>query len=294
MRAPDDYEDDMFTNRFSEEDIERLFSGGDFDDSSLQDLAEHLHAARASWLQAPDEASRARHLAALAEAIEARRETQPPAELGTERRPNWRRVIVRSRSFVLRLAAATMAGGLSLTGLAYAGVNLPGSAAEQALENVLGVELPNQGDETEEIELVQDELETEDAHEGDGPDESAADVAHEIWNYISTTTDTGCTFGQNVAAIASGGDETPDTDPCAAGSDGETASEARGSEATGAEASEAGADNAGTSDDEGRAKADEASGGADSADSGEDDEGDEGSSASEEGQSKNPTGKGRP
>lgn len=202
--------------------------------------------------------------------------------------------MLRTRSFAVKLVAATITGGLSLTGLAYAGVDLPGSAAQDAIESVLGVELPNQEDtEAEEIELVDDELETEDAHEGDGPDEEAADVAHEIWNYITTTTDTGCTLGQNVAAIASG-DDTTDEDPCAAGGEEgtttgeENAARGRATADEASSASEEGAENAGTSDDEGRATGDEASGGGGA-------EGqDKGSSASEEGQGNNPTGEGRP
>lgn len=49
-----------------------------------------------------------------------------------------------TRSAFLKVAAGAVAASLSTFGLAYAGVDLPGTAAEEAFEAVLGVELPNQ------------------------------------------------------------------------------------------------------------------------------------------------------
>jgi hypothetical protein len=136
-----------------------------------------------------------------------------------------------------------------MAGLAYAGVDLPGTAAEKAVENVLRVELPNQA-------------------RPENPGKSVADEVHAV---IEGTEDRGCEFGQAVAAAASAnrrGEAPAKDDPCArdgsepngsraTGEERSAEGRARASEASGG-ASDAGADNAGTHDDFGRATAEEA------------------------------------
>jgi len=213
----------------------------------------------------------------------------------------------------LKSAAATLAASMSMVGLAYAGVNLPGQAAERALEAVTGLELPNQG--SNEGKSVADDvhavLDSElkgcelgqavaDAADANRQDEASAEIdpcEHADAEGSKATAEEKSTAGRAKAAEKSGG-----------------RSESRGSEAsaqgraTAAEksggASDAGADNAGTNDDAGRARGEEASGkGSSNAGTGSEKGGttadeasssgkDTGSSASEEGQSKNPTGKG--
>ena len=255
MSSFDDYEDEMARlSELSDRDLDRLFAGGSTGSALSDRLEAVLGAARTALTHAPNEVARRRHLAVVLEAardLASVEQTRAPAPVPTPESP-WRKVMRRSLSVGLRLSAALSAALLSMAGLAYAGVDLPGNAAEKAVENVLRVELPNQ----------------------EGPDNAGKSVADEVHAVIESSEDRGCEFGQAVAAAASANrqDDSPDKDdPCtrddpepngsrATGEERSAEGRARASEASGGR-SDAGADNAGTHDDFGRATAEEASSG---------------------------------
>ena len=170
----------------------------------------------------------------------------------------------RTISLALKGAAGVLAASMSMMGLAYAGVNLPGQAAAQALEAVTGVELPNQ----------------------DG-EENGKSVAEDVKAVVESDMEKGCEFGQAVASAASQNarGERSDEDRCTE-TDGEDTAP-RGSKATGDEksaqgratagersqgASDAAADNAARGSDRASAGAGNAPTG-ESEDDGEDDGG---------------------
>jgi hypothetical protein len=248
----DDYEDMARLSELSDRDLDRLFSGGSTGSALSDDLEEVLGAARTALTQAPNGAARERHLAVVWEAardLASAEQTRAPVPLPAPV-SLWRKVMSRSLSAALKLSVALGAATLSLAGLAYAGVDLPGSAAEKAVENVLRVDLPNQAQ----------------------PEDAGKSVADDVHAVIEGSDERGCEFGQAVAAAASANrqDESPaKDDPCtrddstpngsrATGEERSADGRARASEASGG-ASDAGADNAGTHDDFGRARAEEAS-----------------------------------
>jgi hypothetical protein len=195
MSPLNDYPDEMDREWLSEEETARF---------------------RRDLMEAPSAETEASHLAAMREAF------RPPiaeARPGRNAPSTTRRVLVRTRAFVIKIAAATLVLGGSMVGLAYAGVDLPGSAAENALEAVLSVELPNQGGDVE-------------VEQGD------KSVADDVRAVIESTApeDRDCEFGQAVSDAAtanSQGEGTQPTDPCAH----QTGTAAQGGKATGEEAS---------------------------------------------------------
>jgi hypothetical protein len=251
----DDYDDEMARlGELSDRDLDRLFTGGSTGSALSDDLEAVLGAARTALAEAPNEASRERHLAVVLEAatdLASAEQTRAPAPVQAPL-SLWRKVMRRSLSVALKLSVALTAATLSMAGLAYAGVDLPGNAAEKAVEKVLRVELPNQA----------------------RPENAGKSVADDVHAVIESSEDRGCEFGQAVAAAASANrqDESPaKADPCtrddstpngsrATGEERSAEGRARASEASGG-ASDAGADNAGTNDDFGRATAEEASSG---------------------------------
>jgi hypothetical protein len=312
--------------RLSDEELSRLLAGeAGVRDEAFDEVASILEAVRETYAAAsPSDETRALHLAAISDAAQlAADEGNPvarpassgyrPVELQASELPKWRRVMQKSIGFAVKVVAATVAASMSMVGLAYAGVDLPGQAAERAFEAVTGLELPNQGSDEEKS------------------------VADEVRSVVDSDLE-GCERGQAVADAADANrqdDATTETDPCDKAGDGRAKgeeksaagrakaaeksggrSESRGSDAgttgraTAAEksggASDAGADNAGTNDDAGQAKAGEASSTGPSTADGASEKGtttaDEasssgkgiGSTASEDAQSKNPTGKGAP
>jgi hypothetical protein len=249
----DDYDDEMARlSELSDRDLDRLFYGGSTGSALSDDLEAVLRAARAALAEAPNEVARERHLALVLEAardLASAEQTRTPSPVLAPVSLR-RKVMRRSLSIALRLSVALGAATLSMAGLAYAGVDLPGNAAEKAVERVLRVELPNQ----------------------ERPENAGKSVADEVHAVIESTEDRGCEFGQAVAAAASAnrqGESPAKDDPCtrdesepngsrATGEERSAEGRARASEASGG-ASDAGADNAGTHDDFGRATAEEAS-----------------------------------
>ena len=238
MSPSSGYEDEMGRFlRLSDEELSRLLAGeAGVRDVAFDEVASLLGEARDAFATAaPDEATRGLHLAAISEASHLAADKGNPVARPVSNAygsvhgqmsglPKWRRVMDRMVSIALKGLAGTVAASMSMFGLAYAGVDLPGKATERALEAVTGMELPNQSSE----ESVADDV------------KSAVDSDLE-----------GCERGQAVAdaADANRRDEaTIETDPCAQADE---AGEGRGSKATGEEKSA-----------KGRAKASQASGGA--------------------------------
>ncbi len=320
MSSSSGYEDEMGRFlRLSDEELSRLLAGeAGVRDEALDEVASLLGEVRETFsTTAPDEATRGLHLAAISEASQLAADKGTPVVRPVSKAhgsvsgqasglPKWRRVMDRTVSIALKALAGTVAASMSMVGLAYAGVDLPGQAAERALEAVTGLELPNQG-----------------------PESSDSSVADDVKGVIDSSTEEGCEFGQAVADAADSNredDATTETDPCAQAD--EAGDDAQGSKATGDEksaegrakageasggASDGSADNAGTNDDSGRSTADDASttgsssANEDAENAGtKDDDGrttgeesstsgqQQGDEKSDTGQSHNPTGEGRP
>jgi hypothetical protein len=215
----DAYDDEMARIwRPSEEDVERVLAGGSARDEDLDGLTALLRDAKDHFGRPAAGGKRAQDLAILAlEASHLRDGARAPSDVRTPR--SWREILNRTRSMALRGAAAVVAASLSMIGLAYAGVDLPGQASETALEKVTGLELPNQTG--GEVEVTQ----------------GAKSVADDVKAVIESTDERGCEFGQAVAEVASQnaqGDTGPEEDPCT------KAGSAEGDEATGENDSAAG------------------------------------------------------
>ena len=239
MTDPDAYGDEM-TNPFgpTDDQLDGVFAGVASVDE-LEEVAAFLLETKTACTEAPPEEVSTRHMAAILEQARQATGTRPliQKEVVVAERTMWRRAMERTMSTVLKGAAGVLAASVSMIGLAYAGVNLPGEAAANAIEAVTGVELPNQGDE-------------------------GKSVADDVKAVVESDAEKGCEFGQAVAAAASQnaqGDR-PDEDRCA--EDGADSDEARGSRATGAEKSAAGRAKAAEKSAAGQATATEKSGGA--------------------------------
>jgi hypothetical protein len=205
--------------RQSDEEVDLMLAGGSPGEEDLDELVALLREAEDHFGGPAPAGRRAQDLAILAlEASHLRDRAQAPSVVRTPR--SWREILDRTRSIALRGAAAVAAASLSMIGLAYAGVDLPGQASETALEKVTGLELPNQtgGDE---VEVTQ----------------GGKSVADDVKAFIESTDLTGCEFGQGVAEIASQNAQAetgPKEDPCS------KAGSAEGDEATGEDESAAG------------------------------------------------------
>lgn len=242
--------------RLSDADVERLFRGlAPETDEDLRDLAGFLVDAAESLSRPPRSETEAGHLALLAEAVRARSHegygsarpvattTETPIARPTERRGPMR---LRTVRWAVKVALATSSLVVVTAGLAFAGVDLPGTAAETAFQKVLGVELPNQAggaaDAVDPADLPSEASDT------------AVGVLSVIQQWFDGSGWTGCEFGAHVSHAARGLDGDVDTTHCA------EASEGAGAEAAGNAA-------------EGLETADEASGGAASSGAGNADEG---------------------
>ena len=223
----------------SDDELDRLFDGNAAADRT-RDLALFLADVKAAALVSMPGSKAAEQVAAIsAEAARLAPDLVGAGAAVAVELPLWRRIVDKNAPRVAKAAAGVLAASMSMIGLAYAGVDLPGQAAARALEAVSGLELPNQDD-------------------GE-PLTGDRSVADDVKAVVESDAEKGCSFGQAVAgaarANAKGGGGS-DTDPCAASdSEGAQGSRATGEEksaegrATAAEksegASEAGADNAG-------------------------------------------------
>ncbi|MGH2807615.1 MAG: hypothetical protein ACRDKT_10105 [Actinomycetota bacterium] len=216
--------------------VERLLTGryGEGPNEGLVRALEDIKACRPA---APDATVEREHLAVMS--VEARhlRAARPVVRDVTPVRPTWRRVMNRTARIALQTATGAVALSLSMIGLAYAGVDLPGTATEDTLETMSGLELPNQ------TELVSDDATTE-ASGSEQSSENGKSVAEDVKAVIESSTERGCEFGQAVAEAASqnrqgagGSDQDPCThgDEATTGDDDASTHEAKGSRATGEE-----------------------------------------------------------
>jgi hypothetical protein len=200
--------------RLSDEDVELLFRGVPLGrDEDLRDLAEFLSSATRALARPPRNDVEAEHLALLFEAIRTRQDAPDMTVTTTETRVNGSR----DRSGLMRLRTVRWAAKVGLAAgaivlmtaaLAFAGVNLPGTAAETAFQKVLGVDLPNQGDAPDPAQLPPDASDT------------ARRVLTVIQEWRSGADWTGCEFGARVSHAARGLEGEPDTSRCGAGSGG--------------------------------------------------------------------------
>src|SRR5918992_3356461 len=127
--------------RFGRDPLDDLLGGR----AEGDELASLLIAVKRSLLRNSAESTAAAHLAAIARAVEEEKALQTtPATVPLVA---WRKVMARTTSFALKLSAPATALFAGTVGLAYAGVDLPGTAAERAVERILGIELPNQATE---------------------------------------------------------------------------------------------------------------------------------------------------
>jgi hypothetical protein len=261
----DAYPDDMARFlRLSEEDVERIFRGlppeGDED---LRDLTDFLAEAAETLSRPPRGEVQATHLSLLAGAIRTpsaglRGESSGPAAAAVpiaqlaEKRRLMRSPVGRWAAKVT-VAAATLVA--MTAALAFAGVDLPGTAAETAFQKVLGVELPNQG---------QDAVDP--AQLPEGASETADSVLTVIHDRLSGADWNGCEFGAAVSAAAQDLEGDSDTSHCgAAEENGGAESAADGAPDNAADgapdnAADSGAESAGHAD-AGLEKGGEASGG---------------------------------
>ncbi|MBW3595341.1 MAG: hypothetical protein KY391_07155 [Actinobacteria bacterium] len=275
MSGADDYTDEMgFFDGLTDHDIEQLLAGtAPAGNEALEDVAVYLEWVRSVSLAEPHDEVAARHVMAATEAARLLAENGDPVvrpvsnahgpALQAAGLPKWRRAMNRATSWAIKATAGGVAAALSTMGLAYAGVDLPGSAAERAVEAVLGVELPNQsGSEADDRSSVADDASDRD-------------------------TEKNCEFGQSIAETAAAGseesreDETERADACHSDE-----KSARGSRATGDEKSAAGRARGEDAAADGRATAEtKSSAGTGTAPAGPA----TGESASESGQSNNPS-----
>lgn len=235
--------------RLPDEDVERLFRGFPPEDGEdLRDLASFLVDAAQTLSRPPAGEVRTAHLSLLAGAIRTPSagpevSTSGPAaaaspiDRATERRRPQRSSVLRWAAKITLAAATVVAATASL---AWAGVDLPGTAAETAFQKVLGIELPNQAQNA-----------ADPAELPDDASDTATRVLAVVHDWLSGAELNGCEFGAAVSAAARGLEGDPDVSHCGAA----------GGESGSAPAAAGGAENAGHAD-EGLETAGEASGGA--------------------------------
>lgn len=261
---PDAYQDDMVPFlRLTDEDVERLFRGLPPErDEDLREVADFLASATQALSRPPNGDVEAGHLALIAEALRSQSDealtpiravttTRAPIARSTERRGPMR---LRTVRWTVKVAVATASVVLMTAALAFAGVDLPGTAAETAVETMLGVDLPNQAQ--QHADALPEEL-------PESASETAVAVLDVIREWRSGAEWTGCEFGARVSAAARGLEGEPDTSHCTSG-DGAAGGGTDGGGTGGAGGSTgAGSENASHADN-GLDTADEASGGASS------------------------------
>lgn len=148
----DDYQDEMrWASRLSENEVEATIAGVPPEgDSELARVAEILSSARYALLETPREHVEQHHLAAIATAFRLPRDASElprrPHEPAMQEASAWGRwsFARTARTIALRAAGGIAAASLAIVGLAYAGVDLPGTATEQVVHALTGLKLPNQ------------------------------------------------------------------------------------------------------------------------------------------------------
>ena len=238
---PDAYADDMARFlRLSDEDVERLFRGRPPEaDEGLHDVATFLADASECLARPPRSEIEATHLALLAEAVRSRPAAAQGSLLPIAKRPGAPAgfIVQRFRHRAVRWAATTVGVAAVMViltaALAFAGVDLPGTAAETAFQAV-GIDLPNQGDAAAEA--------VDPAKLPPEASETADRVLTVIHEWFSGAPWSGCEFGARLAQAARGAEGEPDTSRCGAG--GEGGQEPAGQNDGGSANSEKGRENA--------------------------------------------------
>jgi len=200
--------------RLTDEDVERIFRGlppeGGED---LRDLAGFLADAARTLSRPPRGEVQAAHMSLLAGAIRTPSagprgsSSGPVAAAPPIAPPAGERRLLRSPLARLAARVAVTAATLVATtaALAFAGVDLPGTAAETAFQEVLGVELPNQG-----------RVAPDPAQLPENASETAGRVLTVVHDWLSGAGGHGCEFGAAVSAAARGLEGEPDTSHCGA------------------------------------------------------------------------------
>lgn len=212
----DAYPDDMGRFlRLTDEDVERIFRGlppeGGED---LRDLAGFLADAARTLSRPPRGEVRAAHMSLLAGAIRTPSAgprgassgpaaAAPPIAPPAGERPLPRSPVAR---WIARVAVTAATLVATTTALAFAGVDLPGTAAETAFQEVLGVDLPNQGR----------RVAPDPAHLPENASDTAERVLTVVHDWLSGAGGNGCEFGAAVSAAARGLEGEPDTSHCGA------------------------------------------------------------------------------
>jgi hypothetical protein len=150
----DAYQDEMRRlAAYREDDLDGVFTGVVPEgDEFLGDLACFFAEARTALVRVPVDAVESRHLAAVADAIQvqkasvaARSRSLVADSSGT--RARWSLMWYRTLRWATTGAMVAVAAVGLTGGLALAGVDLPGTAAESAFERVVGLVVPNQDEE---------------------------------------------------------------------------------------------------------------------------------------------------
>lgn len=249
MSDSDAYESEM-KDLHRDRAIDRLLAGKVIEtDPESAELAALVADIEATYVQAVDPETEAAHVARIVEA--ARSQALEDRGRATEDRgravEDRGRVSDRGRTRPLRrlrpvallakFAAAAIGVSLLGGGLALAGVQLPGALGD-AFDR-LGGNAP------EHVDSLPANGQNADATPAATPVGSA--IADGLLDFIHSTDDKGCSFGQGVAAIASGGNG-GNADACTNASTADNNGNndgPRGSRATGGEASEGRSENAG-------------------------------------------------
>ena len=129
-----DKDEMAFSRADKNPDLERILGRSDDSVGAGDELAAFAHALRATCRVEPRSELGARHLAEISAATAAAAQAQPRPE----------RRAAPTRRLALTLAALALSVPVLATGLAFAGVALPGPA-HSAFERI-GIELPNQGE----------------------------------------------------------------------------------------------------------------------------------------------------
>ena len=243
-------------SRSSDLELDRVVSGTGEVRPEDRPLADALSVTRLSVAPLPP-AARGRHLAAMSEATSELRSasaaTPMPARVARAG------IMRRGWATASKLVAATMAASMSLVGLAAAEVDLPGTAAESAVDAVMDVQLPDAATRVRSLPPATEGTGSDEDRSGlDDPASGDASGADERSQGDEHSRD-----GRETASEASDGrsdlgSENAGTHNDAGQAQAEEASDNDGV-TNGADNAAAGADNAGTNDDTGRATAEEKS-----------------------------------
>jgi hypothetical protein len=246
LTSSNDYQDEMKRDLgLNDQEIDRLFAGAPVENAD--DLAGFVGIVRYALMEAPSDELTSSHLAAISHAARLLDKASPaldkaaPARLDKAApRVGVRALMDKALRLGLKVTAIIIAAFTSMMGLAYAGVDLPGTVTEKAVQSVLGFHIPNQSDEDDQGEDEQSVVETDATEADDAKDseekdsaggKSVSDDVHAVQDSFGDTR--GCEYGQAVSGTASQnsqGDGDSDKEKCTGGSDGDKQNNGQGAE----------------------------------------------------------------